>query len=200
MKHQGLMRLGAVVLTLMALTATTMVPAAEAGHGNGRGHSKYRADYGDYGRHGSYRGRVVAGYPTRVEYRRSSSSSSAGPLIAGLIGGFALGTALSNHDHYVVHERVYDRGYGGRGGYGGGYRNRDCDDYGSSRGYRSASYVYVDPYCGDRYASFDACSAHFRGCEHPRVIQKIAVSSGRCVDTYRYRDGGWRECDEEDWD
>jgi len=61
----------------------------------------------------------------------------------------------------------------------------------SHRSHAQVTYRYEDPYCHDRFASLEDCGAHMRGCDHPRVVRKIEVSSGRCVDTYRWQRGGW---------
>ncbi len=105
-------------------------------------------------------------------------SSSAGPAIAGLIGGFILGSALNSNSHpVVVHERHY-------------YRPRPVVDY-----------RYYDPYGDDWYDSLDACEFHHGG---PRIIQVIDVRSGREVRRMRFNDGRWNrisgDYDDQDFD
>jgi hypothetical protein len=56
-------------------------------------------------------------------------------------------------------------------------------------------YSYWDPYCEARFVSLDAYHAHFGHHHHPRVVRVIEVHSGRWVDTYAWRDGGWRHCE-----
>lgn len=186
MKFNGLMRTGVAMLTLAILALTTFAPAAEAGQGRGNGGNGRRwKDSSSESRGSGWNG----GGRTRVIHR--SSNSNLGPAIIGFIGGVALGAAISNSHQQ---DRYYDdRGYGGDG-YGGGRtvsRDRGCND-GYGRGdARQADYSYNDPYCEVRFSSFDECRAHERGCNHPRVIQVIAMDGGGCVDTYRYRDGGW---------
>ena len=91
-------------------------------------------------------------------------SSSAGPVIAGIIGGFILGASVAHAQPVVVHEQVY--------------------------AHPVAVYRYYDPYNGMWFDSLDQCSyAHYRG--HSRVIHVIDVSSGRHVRTLRYGDGHW---------
>lgn len=70
-----------------ALVLTALAPAAEAGRGRGHGR-KVRA-WEDYRAH-----RYVA-RPHRTVYVERSSSNVA-PVLAGLIGGFVLGTAVSH--------------------------------------------------------------------------------------------------------
>lgn len=90
-------------------------------------------------------------------------SHSAAPAIAGLIGGFLLGSAVSSNSHpVVVQQRYYHRPV--------------------------VVYRYYDPYGDDWYDSLDECNFHR---SHPRIIQVIDVRSGRHIRTLRYYDGGW---------
>jgi hypothetical protein len=64
-------------------------------------------------------------------------------------------------------------------------------------------YAYYDPYCDTRYASLEIYTSHARRHHHhPRIVRVIHVSSGRCVDSYRYHDGHWYSRDRWDdrWD
>ena len=91
-------------------------------------------------------------------------SSSAGPVIAGIVGGFILGAAIANSHPVVVHEPVY--------------------------AHPVAAYRYYDPYRNIWFDSLDACDyGYYRG--HSRVIHVIDVNSGRHVRTLRYGDGHW---------
>ena len=91
-------------------------------------------------------------------------SSSAGPAIAGLIGGFLLGTAVAGNTQPVfVHEHYYHRPV--------------------------VVYRYYDPYGDDWYDSLDQCGS---GRRHPRIVQVIDIRSGREVRTLRFHDGEWR--------
>ena len=185
----------AVTLALLALT--TVAPAADAGgHGRGKGRR-----YKDSGYESRYRGNIrPGGY--RSEYRRSRSSSDVGPVIAGVAAGIAIGAAISNSARVHADVRYSNRGYqGGRtyrrdcGSHASGYHRTQA--YGSScgggaRGVRSARYAYYDPYCGQRFASFDACGASQRGCDHQRIVRVVDSRSGGCVNNYGYRDGGWQ--------
>jgi len=119
--------------------------------------------FADHGGSRRYKGVSGYGYPAqRVVVHEHSSS--AGPAIAGLIGGFILGTAVSSYSHpVVVHEHYYPRPV--------------------------PVYRYYDPYGDNWYDSLDQCGA---GYGHPRTIQVIDVRSGREVRTLCYRDGGWR--------
>ena len=102
-------------------------------------------------------------FPTqRVVIREHSSGT--GPAIAGLIGGFLLGTAVSANAHPVyVREHYYHRPV--------------------------AQYRYYDPYGDNWYDSLDQCES---GRYQPRIIQVIDVRSGCQVRVLRYREGGWR--------
>jgi hypothetical protein len=165
------------------LALLTVAPAAEAGNGRGK-QRRYKQSYGERyrGHDGSrwsrnddrgHRGHRGRGRRV-VEIHRSSN---AGPVIAGIIGGIALGAALSNHGRSHVR---HDRGY-----------HRDRGDCGPRRSYRSAGYAYYDPYCDARYESLDACSGHMRSCDHPRLVQKVHASSGEYVEEYHYKRGTW---------
>jgi hypothetical protein len=188
MKWNGLMRTGVAVVTLAILALTTFAPAAEAGHGHGRGRGNGNV---------RYKGR---GNDTRVVYRQRvihRSDSGLGPAIIGFIGGVAVGSAISNsHDRY--YDRDDDRGYRDRDYRDRDYRDRDYGRDGCSAGRggaRVADYSYYDPYCDEPFDSFDACSAHERSSRHPLVIKVVIANTGQCVDTYRYQNGNWRDCD-----
>lgn len=179
-----LVRTGVAAFTLAILSLTTVAPAVEAG-GRGKGR-RWKGEYSscEAPRHYSRHAR------SRVVHRRSSD---AGPLLAGLIGGIAIGAAISNRDGYTK-ERYYGRDYD---------YDRDCDrEYsrGYKRGYRHGSrYAYYDTHCDRRFASLDACGSHMRSCDGPKVVQVVNVESGRCVDHARYASGRWQEWDGE-WD
>ena len=114
--------------------------------------------------HGSRRYKGVAdGFPGRRVIVRERSSS-AGPAIAGLIGGFLLATAISANAHPVVVHHSY------------------CAR-------PVVEYRYYDPYGDDWYESLDQCES---GYHHPRIIQVVDVRSGRHVRTLRYVDRGWQ--------
>ncbi len=96
-------------------------------------------------------------------------SSSAGPALAGLIGGFILGAAVSSNAHpVIVHERPYRRA--------------------------TVVYRYYDPYGDEWYDSLDDCEFRHGG---PRIIQVIDVRSGHHVRSLRYRDGRWNRCEDD---
>ena len=54
------------------------------------------------------------------------------------------------------------------------------------------AHYYWDPYCDARFGSVTVYHSHFRHHHHPRVLRVISVESGDCLDTYRWRTGGWR--------
>ncbi len=95
-------------------------------------------------------------------------SSSAGPVIAGIIGGFILGASVAHSQPVVVHQPVYS--------------------------HPVAVYRYYDPYNEIWFDSLDQCAYDgYRG--HSRLIHVIDVSSGRHVRTLRYGDGHWYRVD-----
>jgi len=100
-------------------------------------------------------------------------SSCGAPVLAGFVGGLILGAAV--HAQYTP-------------------------AYYAPPPPPPPSYYYYDPYCDVRYGSFDSCQPHFHGCDHPRVIQVISVSSGDCVGTYYWGQGRWHHHDDEDND
>ena len=130
------------------LVAATVLSCASAAFADRGGFRRYKgADEGFTGQR-----LIVRGH-----------SSSTGPALAGLIGGFLLGAAVSANAHPVfVHAHYCPRPV--------------------------VAYRYYDPYGDDWYDSLDQCCA---GHRHPRIIQVIDVRSGREVRTLRYHDGGW---------
>ena len=61
-------------------------------------------------------------------------------------------------------------------------------------------FSYHDPYCERSFVSLEIYRTHLRSHRHPRVVRVIERDSGHCVETWRYRDGGWHDWDERDWD
>ena len=91
-------------------------------------------------------------------------SSGAGPVIAGMIGGFILGAAVVNAQPVVVHERVYSR--------------------------PAPVYRYYDPYERIWFDSLSDCEhGYYHG--RPRVIHVIDMSTNHHVRTLSYGDGHW---------
>lgn len=152
-------------MAMLTLASLALTTVAPAADASHRGNGRRWKSRGSYASDYGY-GR--GGYRTRViEVRRSSSC--AGPTIAGFIGGVALGAALSSRP-----SQGYDR-----------------YDY----GYARDEYDYYDPYCGRRYDTLDACSAHYGSCGHRRVVTVISEETGDCVDNYRYGNGRWSHYD-----
>jgi len=132
---------------LLAATVLSLASPAFAGHGR-----RYK--------------NVYSAPVQQVVVRQHSSS--AGPVLAGIIGGFILGATVANAQPVVVHERVYS--------------------------HPVAVYRYYDPYAGIWFDSLDQCEyRHYRG--HSRVIHVIDVGSGQHVRTLRYGDGHWYRVD-----
>src|SRR5437867_9097692 len=90
-------------LLLATLAMSAFAPSAFAGHGRG----------GQKARRGGY-GNARGGYSPQYVVERHSSS--AGPAIAGFIGGLAVGTILSNRND-CDRPADDDRGYGRRVSY-----------------------------------------------------------------------------------
>ncbi len=109
--------------------------------------------------------------PVQRVYVREHSSSAA-PVLAGLIGGFILGAAVTSNAHsVVVHERPYY--------------------------HRTVQYRYYDPYGDDWYDSLDQCEFRHGG---PRVVFVVDVRSGHRLRTLRYHEGRWNRCEDGAYD
>jgi hypothetical protein len=101
-------------------------------------------------------------------------------VLAGLVGGFILGAAVtSNAQNRVVHEQTYDDD--------GRYYDSRPIQY-SQQGYR-----YYDPYGDDWYDSLDECRFASGG---PQVIFVVDVRSGHRVRELQYRSGRWNRCND----
>ena len=101
-----------VAIALLATTSlVTIAPVAEAG----RRHDSRRYKHARHDRHSH---RVIV------------RDSGAGPVLAGLVGGFILGTAISRQAPVVVHEREV---------------------------VHAPRYRYWDPYCDEWFVSLSAC-------------------------------------------
>lgn len=61
-------------------------------------------------------------------------------------------------------------------------------------------FFYYDPYCDDSFVSLEIYRSHLRHHHHPRIVRVIDRDSGHCVRTCYYRDGGWHDWDDRDWD
>ncbi|MCC6350471.1 MAG: hypothetical protein IT347_12860 [Candidatus Eisenbacteria bacterium] len=145
------------VALLASTSLLTIAPAAFAGHGHGR-----------YKRIATSRWN---GHGQRVVVRESGAA----PLVAGLIGGFLLGAAVSNaHSAPVV-----------------------------TRDYVHASpaprYRYFDPYCGQWFVSLSACREHSWRDGHPAVARVFDAGGGPCLRTMSWSDGSWYDVGDRDW-
>lgn len=165
MKLHALFSRGIPTLLVAAVAVTAAAPAALAAHNDVRfkgSSSSWHGGYGGGGYH-AYRG----GWG-RAEYREHSG---VGPAIGGFIGGLVLGSVIShsNDTYCPPPTRVI-------------YRERVVEP----------AYRYYDPYCGEEFASLDEYRDHASHARHPLVARVIDVRSGDCVDTYCWKDGGWR--------
>lgn len=149
-------------LMIATLAAVTFAPAAQAGHAYGRKYKRVRE------------ARCVERVVVRPASRVVVHEHGAGPVIAGLIGGFLIGTAVSNaHAAAEVHVAEYAPP-----------PPPACPVV--------ADYYYYDPICQARFDRFDDCRDHCSVHEGPRVVQVIETRSGACVETYTWDRGGWR--------
>ena len=83
-------------LLLTALAIGALAPVAQADHGRGNGHYRYRRTV-------TYAPPFVrAGYPTRRVIVEHRSGGGAGPVLAGFIGGLVLGSAIQSHPVYAA--------------------------------------------------------------------------------------------------
>ena len=123
-----------------------------------------------------YKG-VQASAPQRVYVR--DRSSNVGPVLAGLVGGFILGAAVtSNAQTRVVHEQTY----------------YDDEPYYDSRPIQySSGYRYYDPYGDNWYNSLDECQFVSGG---PQVVFVVDIRSGHRVREMQYRQGRWNRCND----
>ena len=129
---------------LLAATVLSLATPAFAGHGR-----RYKNV------------RHSAPSQTVVVHR---SSSSAGPVLAGIVGGFILGAAVANSHPVVVHGGVYS--------------------------HPAPAYRYYDPQRDIWFDSLDACDyGYYRS--HARFIHVIDTRSGQHVRTLRYGNGHW---------
>lgn len=148
-----------LAIAMLATTALLAVaPAAEAGH-HGR---RYKGDRWRWDRHDRHVQRVVV------------RDSGAGPALAGLIGGFILGTAVSSHAQPVV------------------VRQHDCAP--------APRYRYYDPYCDEWFVSLTSAREHCSYDRHPWRVKVYDERGGACVRTMRWSDGAWYDCDDHDYD
>lgn len=147
-----------LAITLLASTCLLAIaPVAEAGRGSRKYKTVARAPWD--------------GHSHRVVVRESSAA----PLFAGLIGGFLLGTAVSNaHAAPVVTHEV--------------------------RYVHEPRHRYYDPYCDEWYGSLSACREHSWNDRHPAVVQVFNGRGGQCVRTVRWSNGYWYDTDDRDWD
>lgn len=151
---------------LAAVVLASFAPAAQAGQGWGSS-MKHRRDG---------RGPHVfasASYSPRPFYVVHRSSPSALPLIAGFIGGLALGATLHSPPAYA--EPV----------------SRDCVP--------EPAYYYYDPYCDERFSSLDIYLSHLHhGGRHPGIVRVIDAGTGDCVRVLRRYDGAWQDWNDDD--
>ena len=153
------------ILTIALLAAsvlTTVAPAAQAGHAYGRRYKRVYAAPAPY-----YYARPVVVH-----------EHSAAPVLAGLVGGFILGAAVSSHaTPVVVSANTY-------------YTPAPhCAQY------------YYDSYCGEWFTSLSAAREHCGYARHPWQVQVYASRGGECMRTLRWSDGAWYDCGRgNDWD
>jgi hypothetical protein len=154
-----------LVIALLAASALSAVaPVAEAGHAYGR----------------RFKGVAHSAPAPRYYYSQPvivHQHSSAGPALAGLIGGFILGAAVTSHAAPVV------------------VSSNTCAPA------PHYSYSYYDPYCGEWFASLSMAREHCAYERHPWRVQVYNGRGGECLRTMRWSDGAWYDCGRgNDWD
>lgn len=153
--------------TLAALAlATGLATFSTAALADPGGRRWKHVDHGRWGRHGS---RVVV--VREVDHHRG-----AGPALAGLVGGFILGSALSHAQPVVVHER-------------------ECAP-------PPPRYRYEDAYGNRWWDTLDECSDAAWGRYGPRVIRVVNDRTDVCVQVLYWKHGHWvnDRDDRDDWD
>ena len=134
-----------LAVALIASTGLlTIAPVAEAGH-HGRGRAR--------GHHASSQ--------TVVVYR-----SSPAPILAGIVGGFILGSAYAARSAPVVHTVAYEP---------------------------APRYRYWDPYCDTWFVSLSSCREHSYHEGHAQIVKVYDYDGGPCVRTMQWSAGAW--CD-----
>jgi hypothetical protein len=168
MKLHALFSRGIPALLVAAFAVTGVVPA-QAAHEDVRFKGSSSYSHGGWSGGGGYH--AYRGGWGRPYYVREHSG--VGPAIGGFIGGLVLGSVLTHaNDTYYPPPpptRVI-------------YRERVVEP----------AYRYYDPYCGEEFSSLDAYREHACHVGHPQVARVIDARSGDCVDTYCWKDGGWR--------
>lgn len=129
-----------LAVALLASTGLlTIAPVAEAGH-HRRAH-----------RYHSSGQRVVVYH------------SSPAPVLAGLVGGFIIGSAYAN-SRPVVQTVSYTP---------------------------APRYRYWDPYCDTWFISLSSCREHSYHHEHPQIVKVFDYDGGPCVRTMQWSAGAW---------
>ncbi len=156
---------GMLIVLGVAVAAASLVEPALADHGRRyKGPGGFRGDGGP-----RIVQRVYASPGRGYAYSRGSS---AGPALAGLIGGLIIGSVIAQAaapPHAYCPPAV-------------------ADDY------------YYDPYCHQRFTSLDAYGAHLDRYDHPSWVRVIDGRSGRCVGERYWQDGRWRDRDDDEGD
>ena len=131
-----------LAVALLASTCLlTLAPVAEAGH---------KRHKNRHHRHAPARSVVV--------YR-----SSPAPVLAGLIGGFIIGSAYARSTP-VVHTVAYAP---------------------------APRYRYWDPYCDTWFVSLSSCREHSDYHEHPQIVKVYDDNGGPCLRTMQWSAGAW---------
>lgn len=159
MRLDARMSHGMLIVLGVAVAAASLAEPALADHGR-----RYKGSGGSRGDGGPRIVQRVYSSPGRgYGYSRGSS---AGPALAGLIGGLIIGSVIAQAA--APPPRVY-------------CPPPVADDY------------YFDPYCHERFASLDDYGAHLSHCDHPAWVRVIDGNSGRCVGECYWQDGRWRQ-------
>ena len=198
MNPHSISRRATSAVLLATLASASLAPAAHAGHGYGYSY-KYRGGDGAYcGDRGGMHSRVVFVPERRVVFREHSAGG--GGVLAGLLGGIAIGAILSNAAH--SHPAPVASGPGPACPPPDRTYEPESSGYPSEPEYTPPArddYSYEDPFCHERFSSLDLYRAHVeRRGHHALVAQVIDNSDGDVIDVIRFNGGHWESCDTRD--
>ena len=175
-------------LTLAALlVATGTLTFAPAAHAD-RGDHRWR-----HGNGGWRWGRPEA----RMEFRQHGGG---GPALMGLVGGFILGSALSQPHTVVVRERAYSTPYVERR-YAPPVETREYAPPVEEGQYAPAppAYRYEDGNGERWWDGLDECTQAAYDAHGPRVIVEVDIATNRAVRNLYWKHDHWIS-DDDEWD
>jgi hypothetical protein len=151
-----------------------LVLIASAAHADDGPWKRWKPGPGEHG-HGNH------GRGHSVSYSHGYyAHDNAGPVLASFIGGLVIGSQLNHHvvvEHTYPATRVI-------------YTTPACP---------YDEYAYYDPYSDRSFRSLDDCYRAMYDDGAPMVVEQIDVRSGRCVETWRWANGGWCRGHDGNW-